>query len=294
MYFFKKYLPVPTGIFPFVGHKNLFVGNLHCMGKDDVKLYTESKVVTTKWFDEEDKKQRKLGTWEGNLTKRPIYKGDKKHMRIGVITEVSTAHRNGDIIKALDGLGHEVLNIGMKDRDEPENQQLSYLQTGFLTGLMLNLGRVDFVIGGCSTGVGYINSSICYPNVFAALIFDPLDAWLFPQINAGNCVSLPLNKGYGWGAEKNLRFIFEKLFEPGLIGAGYPRERKDVQNIFAERLLKVSQVTHRSMAEIVDDLDKDIVNRALTYPGVWEIVNIDSMNDTRFKAALLSAYNWKV
>ncbi len=57
-------IPVPMGIFPFAGHKNSFFGDAHCLGKDGIRFYTESKVVTTKWFDEEEKKQKSVGTWE--------------------------------------------------------------------------------------------------------------------------------------------------------------------------------------------------------------------------------------
>lgn len=60
-------IPVPMGIFPFAGHKNSFFGDAHCLGKDGIRFYTESKVVTTKWFDEEEKKQKTVGTWEGNI-----------------------------------------------------------------------------------------------------------------------------------------------------------------------------------------------------------------------------------
>lgn len=60
-------IPVPMGIFPFNGHKNSFFGDQHCLGKDGVRFYTESKIVTTKWFDEEEKKQQSVGTWEGNI-----------------------------------------------------------------------------------------------------------------------------------------------------------------------------------------------------------------------------------
>jgi malonate-semialdehyde dehydrogenase (acetylating)/methylmalonate-semialdehyde dehydrogenase len=61
-------IPVPMGIFPFAGHKNSFFGDKHTLGKDGVTFYTESKVVTSKWFDEDEKKQQKVGTWEGNIT----------------------------------------------------------------------------------------------------------------------------------------------------------------------------------------------------------------------------------
>ena len=54
---------------------------------------------------------------------------------------------------------------------------------------------------------------VCYSfrGVVCGLIVEPLDGWLFSQINGGNCVSLPLNKGYGWAANVNLEYTFEKL-----------------------------------------------------------------------------------
>ncbi|MDL2220282.1 CoA-acylating methylmalonate-semialdehyde dehydrogenase [Eubacteriales bacterium OttesenSCG-928-N14] len=60
-------IPVPVGVFPFAGHKQSFFGDLHCLGKDGMRFYTESKVVTTRWFDEEEKKQRTVSTWDGTL-----------------------------------------------------------------------------------------------------------------------------------------------------------------------------------------------------------------------------------
>ena len=35
-----------------------------------MRFFTESKVVTTTWFDEEQKKQKKIDTWDGMLGKR--------------------------------------------------------------------------------------------------------------------------------------------------------------------------------------------------------------------------------
>ncbi len=59
-------IPVPASIFPFTGHKNSFFGDLHTLGKDGVKFFTESKVVTSTWFTEEDNK-KKVDTWDGSL-----------------------------------------------------------------------------------------------------------------------------------------------------------------------------------------------------------------------------------
>jgi len=60
-------IPVPVGIFPFSGHKNSFFGDLHTLGKDGVRFYTETKVVTSTWFDEQEKKKTTVDTWDGSL-----------------------------------------------------------------------------------------------------------------------------------------------------------------------------------------------------------------------------------
>jgi len=60
-------IPVPVGMFPFSGHKNSFFGDLHCLGKDGYRFYTETKVVTTHWFDEEEAKSTVTSTWDGTI-----------------------------------------------------------------------------------------------------------------------------------------------------------------------------------------------------------------------------------
>jgi malonate-semialdehyde dehydrogenase (acetylating)/methylmalonate-semialdehyde dehydrogenase len=63
-------IPVPVSYFPFAGHKDSFFGDLHVMGRDGVAFYTESKSVTSRWFSEEDKKETKISTWEGTITRK--------------------------------------------------------------------------------------------------------------------------------------------------------------------------------------------------------------------------------
>jgi malonate-semialdehyde dehydrogenase (acetylating)/methylmalonate-semialdehyde dehydrogenase len=60
-------IPVPISIFPFSGHKNSFFGDLHTLGKDGVRFFTESKSVTSLWFDEEELKRKKIDTWDGTI-----------------------------------------------------------------------------------------------------------------------------------------------------------------------------------------------------------------------------------
>lgn len=60
-------IPVPIGFFPFAGHKDSFFGDLHCLGKDAYRFFTESKCVTTRWFDEEEMKKTEVSTWDGTI-----------------------------------------------------------------------------------------------------------------------------------------------------------------------------------------------------------------------------------
>ena len=60
-------IPVPIGFFPFSGHKDSFFGDLHCLGKDAYLFFTESKCVTTRWFDEEEIKKTEVSTWDGTI-----------------------------------------------------------------------------------------------------------------------------------------------------------------------------------------------------------------------------------
>ena len=60
-------IPVPVGMFPFSGHKSSFFGDLHVLGQDGVRFYTETKCITTHWFDEEEMKQDKVDTWDGTI-----------------------------------------------------------------------------------------------------------------------------------------------------------------------------------------------------------------------------------
>ena len=183
-------------------------------------------------------------------------------MKIAVINEVSTRAKNKDILAGLDKLGMNYINVGMSD--EPSANDLSYIHTGFMAGAVLNLGLADMVIGGCGTGQGFLISAMQYPNVYCGLIVEPVDAFLFSQINAGNCISLAMNKGYGWAGELNLAYIFEKLFikDPG---SGYPPERAEFQNMSRNLLKSVNEATHKTFEQTLLTIDKSIIQTALAH-----------------------------
>ena len=204
-------------------------------------------------------------------------------MRIAVINETSAANRNADILVALQGRGHEIVNAGMKENGaQPE---LTYIHTGLMAALLLNLKRVDFVVGGCGTGQGFLNSVMQYPGVVCAHVLSDLDAWLFARINAGNCISLALNQGFGWAGEVNLRFIFDRLFEREF-GDGFPPHRSASQQASRTMLHRICVAAHRPMPEILARLPREVVEATISYPGMKELLDMPSPEGADVRAAL--------
>lgn len=185
-------------------------------------------------------------------------------MRIALINENSQAGKNEMIYSTLkavaDAKGYEVDNYGMYSADD--EAQLTYVQNGILAAVLLNSGAADFVVTGCGTGEGAMLALNAFPGVLCGHIVDPSDAYMFSQINNGNAIALPFAKGFGWGAELNLTYIFEKLFE-GEPGGGYPKERVVPEQRNKKILDEVKKITHTDLVTILKNLDQDLVKGAL-------------------------------
>jgi ribose 5-phosphate isomerase RpiB len=190
-------------------------------------------------------------------------------MIIAVINEVSAADKNTDILAALEGRGHQVINAGMPSRES--RPELTYIHTGLMAAIMLNTRCVNLVVGGCGTGQGFLNSVMQYPGVFCGHILTPLDAWLFSQINAGNCISLALNQGYGWAGDLNLKFLFDRLFSDPT-GRGYPPHRSESQAQSRQKLEAINRLTHRPMAEILRQMPEAIFRPVVEFPGFLSLL----------------------
>ena len=187
-------------------------------------------------------------------------------MRIALICENSQAAKNAMIEKALKNvavpMGHEVRNYGMLSADD--DCQLTYVQIGILASVLLNSGAADYVITGCGTGEGAMLACNSFPGVICGHVEDPLDAYTFAQINDGNAIAIPFAKGFGWGGDLNLEYIFEKLFceEPG---QGYPRERAVPEQRNKRILDDVRAKAFRPLSDILADLDSELVKGALSH-----------------------------
>ncbi len=196
-------------------------------------------------------------------------------MKVAVINEVSARQKNPEIVAALKKAGVEVFNVGMTPEDGAV--ELTYIHTGLMSGILLNLGAVDMVVGGCGTGEGFLISAMQYPLVFCGLIIEPLDAWLFSQINAGNCISLALNKGFGWAGNINLEYIFQKLFA-NRPGQGYPPERATSQAESRAKLADISATTHKDMITILKDLTSMLTHTIFRHPPFVELIKKECKN----------------
>lgn len=185
-------------------------------------------------------------------------------MKIALVMENSQAAKNSLVEKALknvvEPMGHEVFNYGMYSAEDKE--QLTYVQVGILTAVLLNSGAADYVITGCGTGEGAMLACNSFPGVICGHVEDALDAYTFSQINDGNAIALPFAKGFGWGGEKNLEYIFEKLYCEES-GQGYPRERAAIMKKNREILNAVKGVTYRELCDILKEIDRELVKGAL-------------------------------
>jgi len=188
-------------------------------------------------------------------------------MKIALMMENSQAAKNITVLKELEGvaqpLGHQVFNVGMSDE---QDHHLTYIHLGIQASVLLNSQAVDFVVAGCGTGQGALMSLNIHPGVVCGYCIDPADAYLFAQINNGNALSLPFAKGFGWGAELNLRFIFEKAFT-GEKGNGYPPERKEPQVRNAGLLNQVkAAVIKENYLDTLRAIDPELVRTAVSGP----------------------------
>ncbi|WP_111641528.1 RpiB/LacA/LacB family sugar-phosphate isomerase [Marinimicrobium alkaliphilum] len=185
-------------------------------------------------------------------------------MKIALMNEFSQAGKNPIIWEQLQAvakeLGHDVANVGM---DGDNDHHLTYIHLGIMSSLLLNSKAVDFVLTGCGTGQGAMMSLNAHPGVACGYCIEPSDAYLFAQINNGNALALPFAKGFGWGAELNVRYICEKAFT-GVTGQGYPPERKESQVRNAGILSGVKAALSKDVLEGLKALDQELVKTAVT------------------------------
>jgi len=179
--------------------------------------------------------------------------------------ENSQASKNATILGELTSVAqqqnHSVYNVGMSDEND---HHLTYIHLGIMASLLINSKAVDFVVTGCGTGQGAMLSLNAHPNIVCGYCLEPSDAFLFNQINNGNAISLAFAKGFGWAAELNARYIFEKAFT-GARGEGYPVERRAPQQENASILNSIkAAVSKENYLDTLRTIDIELVKTAVS------------------------------
>lgn len=192
-------------------------------------------------------------------------------MRIALVMEWSQSEKNdlvyGILKEIAEKYGHKVDNYGQYNKND---HRMTYNQAAVLISTLLNSGAADFAVTGCGTGQGAMTACNAMPGVCCGLLSEPSDAYLFGQINGGNTVSIPYAKGFGWGGELNLKYIFEKLFSAPF-GGGYPPEAAESEKTNARILKELKDVTHQDICYILRNADRELVKASFGGPNTLEL-----------------------
>lgn len=193
-------------------------------------------------------------------------------MKIALVMEWSQSPKNemvyATLKEAAEKHGHTVDNFG---QFSPEDHRIVYPMLGIIISTLLESKAYDFVVTGCGTGQGACMAANAMPGVVCGIAADPLDAYLFTQVNNGNCLSLPFSKGYGWGGEINIRYMFERLFEKEF-GQGYPASSAKVEQENKGLLDELKQHCHQKIEDIILRADRALVRNAFGGPSTLTLL----------------------
>ncbi|MBR3904800.1 MAG: RpiB/LacA/LacB family sugar-phosphate isomerase [Clostridia bacterium] len=200
-------------------------------------------------------------------------------MKIGIILASSQKDKM-DVIaecvkKITQPMGHETVCYCLPESTE---QTFSYVETAVCISLLLSGKAVDFVVTGCSSGQGMMLAANSLPGVLCGYIPMPQDAFLFGRINGGNAASLPLKDGWGWQGKEHLLHTLEKLFD-GPFGEGYPAQEADRKKRDTKLMKQTNRTVKRGWAEIADEMDKELLKKALRFPGVYDDIMQNGSNE---------------
>lgn len=209
-------------------------------------------------------------------------------MKIALINEASESDKNQLLYDILSEVakkyGHTVRNYGMYSTEPlPDSQidptdkilkptlyrrsqdqpQLNSLHNALISGILINTKAADLIISGCGNGQGVMVALNSYPGVICGHVVDPVDGYMFGKVNNGNAVALQLDKQFGWGAEINLKLIFEQILSIKW-GSGYPEFNVESEQWEQNTLRSIKKITHYDMVYILHHLDKDFIDVALS------------------------------
>lgn len=114
---------------------------------------------------------------------------------------------------------------------------------------------------------------------------------MYMRVNAGNCISLPLNRGWGLAGKEQIRLILQQVFSAP-VGGGYPPERAELIRNMHQLLRTQNNSFRKSFLEILPLMDREILLPALRSKGMKELV--ESAPESAEKSAVMEVYKKEI
>lgn len=177
-------------------------------------------------------------------------------MKIGFAVASSLSNKRGMLFNIIQDVavdGHTAVALTMTE------QAVDYIDVAIRCGYALNEKEVDFILTGCSSGLGMQLACNYIPNVICGYGTSEIEANLFASINQGNAFSYPFSLNWGWASEEKYRFVLHALFK-GLNDLPYPKVPKEtVQRKIAatdklKKLKKTTQIDFEAFINVYQDI----------------------------------------
>ena len=131
-------------------------------------------------------------------------------MRVAIANDHRGVNLKFKIIKILEKWGYEVINIG-----SDKKESVDYPDFGSEAAKMVSSGKADMGIAICGSGIGMSIITNKFPNVRAALAYNPEIARMTRKHNNANILVLAADYINEEKLEKTLKNFFETSFDGG-------------------------------------------------------------------------------
>ncbi len=175
--------------------------------------------------------------------------------------------------------GHSVADYGIVP---------SFAHTALLAALVFNTGAADYIMTGDERGMVNTMALSGMPNLRCGLALDQLDAFMFAKINAGNCLSLALDKADADKLAVYLRQVLHKLFEVEW-ASGYPESLAAFNNKNRGILIDMKKTVGNDAAWIAGHADGRLIKETFADERTRALFYSDCKDEevvSRIKAAV--------
>ena len=157
-------------------------------------------------------------------------------MKIALAAEVCSFELMQLVKEHLAEKGHEVLDLGMKNADEP----MFFYQTAPLVARAVLNGDVERGIIACGTGMGVCICANKFKGIYAGLAESATTARLHYVINHANILCFG-----AWVVGKLAAFDIVDAYLEAEIGGGMSEERRKIQDAGFQKIQEVEEANFK-------------------------------------------------